>query len=119
MRRKTSTLGKNPSAVRTAESFIKKALEAQFFHLKTTLDAHQKLATLSSNNPLANGKIRLIGSRMADIGANGGRKGRNRAMNNSDVTKASLRKSLPLKEINFMFKSGKNEDRLPVDESQI
>jgi hypothetical protein len=82
--------------VRAADNFTKKALEAQFFHLKTTLEAHQKLATLSSNNPLPKGKIRLIGSRTADMGAKGGRNGRNNTMNESDVTKASRKNNLPL-----------------------
>lgn len=56
-RRSTTTLGKKPSAVNKVDSLSKKSVDAQCFHLKTTFDAHQKLATLSSNKPRENGKI--------------------------------------------------------------
>ena len=45
----------------------------QFFHLKTTFEAHQKLATLSSKIPRCNGKIRP--SRTPNAEGNGRRKG--------------------------------------------
>jgi hypothetical protein len=96
MRKNTRTFGRNPRAVRPADSFTKKALEAQIFHLKTTFEAHQKLATLSSNKPRPNGKMRLIGSRMADRGANGGRNGRKSTRNDREVTKARRKNNLPL-----------------------
>ena len=70
------TPGKNPSAVNTAESLINAACENQVRHLKTTFEAHQKFATLSSKIPRAKGNIRVMGLRMALRGANGGRKGR-------------------------------------------
>ena len=60
-RRSTTTLGKKPSAVNKVDSLSKKFVDAQCFHLKITFDAHQKLATLSSNKPRENGNIREIG----------------------------------------------------------
>ena len=63
--------------------------EAQNFHLMTTFDAHQKFATLSSKIPRSNGNIRVIGSRMVEIGAKGGRNGRKRIRKDIDVTMAS------------------------------
>ena len=67
---------KNPRKVRRVDRRMSVLCEVQSFHFRTTLVAHQKLATLSSNMPLLNGKIRVMGSRIAVIGASGGRKGR-------------------------------------------
>ena len=69
--RRPATAGKNPSAVRAVEILTSEALEAQVFHLKTTLEAHQKLDTLSSKSPRANGNILVTGCRMADSDARG------------------------------------------------
>jgi len=69
---------KNPTKVIRVDSRMSVLCEAQNFHLTTTLVAHQKLATLSSNMPLLNGKIRVMGSKITEIGASGGRKGRKR-----------------------------------------
>jgi hypothetical protein len=86
--------------VRPVDSLTREPGDAQFFHLKTTLEAHQKLATLSSNSPRAKGNIRLIGSRIPEIGAKGGRKGRNRRRNVMEVTAARRRNNAPLNSIN-------------------
>lgn len=59
--KRPTTAGKKPRAVRAVDIFTSELLDAQDFHLKMTLEAHQKLATLSSNSPLANGNIRVIG----------------------------------------------------------
>lgn len=74
------TLGKNPSPVNAADSLSSTLLPNRSRHLRTTLLAHQKLATLSSNRPRSNGKILVMGS-IIDLteGAKGGRqKGRKR-----------------------------------------
>ena len=49
--RSPTTAGKNPNAVRTVETLTRNPRDAHALHLMTTLDAHQKFATLSSNNP--------------------------------------------------------------------
>lgn len=54
-------LGKKKIAVRTVANLGSKDAGRYLCHLMNTLDAHQKLATLSSNRPLANGKIRMMG----------------------------------------------------------
>ena len=86
--RSPTTAGKNPNAVKNVESLTRSPRDAHAFHLKTTLDAHQKFATLSSNNPRANGNIREIGLRMAEKEANGGRNGEKRRRNIEVVTRA-------------------------------
>lgn len=91
-----TTLGKKPRAVSPVDSFTRASRAIQFFHLKTTLEAHQKLATLSSKRPLLNGKILVMGSSTEDIGAKGGRKGRNRIRNVSTVTRPRRMKRRPL-----------------------
>lgn len=83
------TLGKKPAAVSNVDILTSAPRGNHKFHLRTTFEAHQKFATLSSNNPRANGNMRLIGWRMADVDAKGGRKGRKRARNDAAVTKAS------------------------------
>jgi hypothetical protein len=60
------------------------------------LDAHQKFATLSSNNPREKGNIRVIGSRILEMGEKGGRKGKKRRRNVIDVTAAKRTKSVRL-----------------------
>ena len=94
--RSPHTAGKNPNAVNNVESLTRNPREVHAFHLNTTLDAHQKFATLSSNNPRAKGNIREIGSRTAKKGANGGRKGRKRRRNVEVVTSAKRINSQPL-----------------------
>lgn len=94
--RSPTTAGKNPNAVKNVESLTRKPRDAHALHLKTTLDAHQKLATLSSNNPRENGNIREIGLRIAAKEANGGRKGKKRRRNVAIVTKAKRINSRPL-----------------------
>lgn len=69
-------LGRNPIAVRPVDILRSIDCESQKRHLMMTFDAHQKLATLSSNKPRPKGKMRVIGSRIAEEGAKGGRKGR-------------------------------------------
>jgi hypothetical protein len=56
-----TTLCRKPSVVNAVESLTRNPRENQIFHLSTTFEAHQKLATLSSNKPRPKGKIRLIG----------------------------------------------------------
>lgn len=92
------TVGKKPAAVRPVDSLTKVSREAQFFHLKATFEAHQKFATLSSKRPLLKGNIRVMGSRMADKGEKGGRKGRKRRTNVREVTKPSRMNNRPLKD---------------------
>jgi len=94
--RSPKTAGKNPNAVKNVESLTRNPRDAHAFHLKTTLDAHQKLATLSSKSPRAKGNIREIGPRMAEKEANGGRKGRKRRMNVEAVTIAKRINNRPL-----------------------
>jgi hypothetical protein len=60
-----------------------------FFHLKTTLLAHQKLATLSSNIPLARGKT--LPSTVRGAEGNGRRKGERMRRNVRVVTVPSFR----------------------------
>lgn len=91
-----TTLGKNPTAVKPVDSFTRTSLDAQFFHLNATFDAHQKLATLSSNSPLPNGNMRVMGSRMAGNGEKGGRKGEKRRINVRTVTKPRRINKRPL-----------------------
>ena len=86
--RSVTTAGRKPRAVNAADSFTRTPWEARYLHLSTTFDAHQKLATLSSNRPRLNGKMRVIGSRMPDTGASGGRNGRKSTTNEATVTKA-------------------------------
>jgi len=89
-RRRPITLGRKPKAVMAVESLSSKLLDAQTFHLMTTLDAHQKLATLSSNRPRANGNIRRMGCRIAERLTNGGNQGKNSNVNVDKVTRARL-----------------------------
>jgi hypothetical protein len=84
-----TTEGKNPTAVRSVESFTKVPGLARLRHLRTTLEKHQKFATLSSKSPRENGNILVTGSRIAVGEANGGRNGRNRRMNDATVTTPS------------------------------
>ena len=94
---RTNRLGENPRAVSPAESLTKDEREPLFLHLKMTSEAHQKLATLSSNRPRLNGNIRVMGSRMADRGAKGGRNGRKRRTKERVVTAAKRMNRRPLK----------------------
>lgn len=87
---------KNPTKVKRVENRMSVLCEAQNLHFTTTLIAHQKLATLSSNMPLLNGKIRVMGSKIAEIGANGGRKGKKSRANVPAVTTARRTKSCAL-----------------------
>ena len=87
---------KKPTRVRRVDSRISELCETQSLHFTTTLLAHQKLATLSSNMPLLNGKIRVMGSRTAEIGASGGRKGRKSSVNVPTVTTARRTNSCAL-----------------------
>ena len=91
-----TTPGRNPTAVNPVESLTRSPRDAQVFHLNITFEAHQKLATLSSNKPRAKGKIRLIGWRIPEMGANGGSQGKNRRMNVDTVTAAKRMKRRPL-----------------------
>lgn len=95
-RRRPITLGKKPRAVTAVESLSSKLLDAQTFHFITTLDAHQKLATLSSNRPRAKGNIRRIGCKIAGRPANGGIQGRNSTVKADKVTRARLTNSRAL-----------------------
>lgn len=93
------TLGRNPTAVNTVESLTRASGEARYRHLTAILEKHQKFATLSSNNPLENGNILLMGSKIVRYDENGGRKGRNRMRNATLVVIASLMNNLRL----FLF----------------
>lgn len=95
-RMRPTTLGKKPRAVRPVESFTSASRSIQFFHLKTTFDEHQKLATLSSKRPRLNGNILVMGSIMAERGAKGGRNGRKRTKNVHVVIRPRRTKSRPL-----------------------
>ena len=83
------TLGKNPNAVRPAETLTRVSEERKFLHLTRTLEKHQKFATLSSKSPRPKGNIRVIGSRIVRGDENGGRNGRNRTTNAPLVAIAS------------------------------
>lgn len=87
---------KNPRKVKRVDSRMRVFCEAQSLHFRTTLVAHQKLATLSSNMPLSNGKMRVMGSKIAEFGAKGGRKGRKRRKKVPAVTTARRIKSCAL-----------------------
>ena len=87
--RSVATLGKNPRAVRSVDSFTRLLGDAFVFHLTRTLEAHQKFATLSSNSPRENGNIRMIGLRIAEEDAKGGSHGRNSRIKVESVTIAS------------------------------
>lgn len=93
------TLGKNPTAVKSVESFTSAPFDTQNFHLNTTFVAHQKLATLSSKRPRAKGNIRIIGCMISERGVKGGRKGRKRMMNEARVVTARRKKSSRLEDI--------------------
>ena len=54
-------LGMKPMAVKAVASLGRCWIGKYLFHLKKTLDADHKLATLSSNKPLAKGNIRWMG----------------------------------------------------------
>ena len=54
-------LGMNPMEVKAVANLGICCVGKYFFHLKKTLDAQQKLATLSSNNPRAKKNIRWMG----------------------------------------------------------
>lgn len=88
--------GANPTAVSNADNCVSTERGSDCFHLISTLVAHQKLATLSSKRPRLNGKIRVIGSRIAVNEANGGRKGRKRSVNDAVVTIARCVNSVGL-----------------------
>lgn len=90
------TLGKKPIVVSPVDNLIRVLREAQFFHLNTTFDAHQKFATLSSKRPLLNGNIRVMGSMMAWDDARGGRNGRNSRMAARTVTRPKRMNKQPL-----------------------
>jgi len=51
--------GRKPTSVKRVANFGSLSGRSNFFHLMRTLEAHQKLATLSSNNPRLNGNIRM------------------------------------------------------------
>ena len=87
---------RNPTRVRRVDSRMSALCETQSLHFTTTLLAHQKLATLSSNMPLLNGKMRVMGSRIAEIGASGGRKGRKSSVKVPAVTTARRTNSCAL-----------------------
>jgi hypothetical protein len=87
---------KNPTKVNREDSRMSALCEAHIFHFTTTLVAHQKLATLSSKMPLLNGKIRIIGSKIPEMGANGGKKGRKSSTKVAVVTIARRMKSCAL-----------------------
>lgn len=72
------TAGRNPRAVSKVENLMSVGAATHDRHLSTTFEAHQKLATLSSKSPREKGKMRVMGSRTADKGAKGGRKGAKR-----------------------------------------
>lgn len=76
-------------AVSILENLTRVSRENQVRHLNTTLEAHQKFATLSSKSPRENGKILVMGSRMAESGAKGGSHGRNSKINDAEVTRPS------------------------------
>ena len=83
-------------AVSPADNLTSASGEAQRFHLKTMFVAHQKFATLSSNRPLLNGNMRVMGSRIVGNGARGGRKGRKSMIVVSTVTKPKRMNKRPL-----------------------
>ena len=91
--RRVVTAGRNPNAVRAVDSLISAPCAAHSFHLSTTLVAHQKLATLSSNKPLAKGNMRVIGCMIAENGASGGKNGRKRITIVATVVTARRTKS--------------------------
>ena len=68
-------LGRKPIAVSAVDILSRAVCENQVRHFMITFEAHQKLATLSSNRPRPNGKMRVIGSSIAVEGAKGGKKG--------------------------------------------
>jgi hypothetical protein len=92
-----NTVGRNPSAVRPVDSLTSKSREAQAFHLNRTFDAHQKLATLSSNSPREKGNIREMGWRIPEMGEKGGRNGKKRSRNVSEVMAPSRTKRARLR----------------------
>jgi hypothetical protein len=94
---KPTTAGMNPAAVKTVESLTRVPELAKLRHLRTTLEKHQKFATLSSKRPREKGNILLMGSRIAVGEANGGRNGKKRRVDDATVTIPSCRNSLPLR----------------------
>ena len=77
-RKSIITAGRNPIAVSKVENLMSVGAATHDRHLSMTFEAHQKLATLSSKSPREKGKMRVMGSKTADRGARGGRKGENR-----------------------------------------
>jgi hypothetical protein len=115
---KPTTAGTNPAAVKNVESLTRVPELAKLRHLRTTLEKHQKFATLSSKRPREKGKILLMGSRIAIGEENGGRNGKKRRANDATVTAPSCRNSLPLHGIYFMMRrsvEGRQRERnVPV-----
>ena len=72
---------RNPMSVRSVDRRMRNSRDAHVRHFSTTLEAHQKFATLSSKIPRLKGKMRVIGSSRADSGAKGGRKGKKKIRN--------------------------------------
>jgi hypothetical protein len=78
---KAHILGKKNNAVRRVANLGKIEVGTYLCHLKNTLEAHQKLATLSSNSPRAKGKILMIGwRRWVNVGVGGQLSGRMNGM---------------------------------------
>jgi len=87
------TAGANPVAVRIVDSRTRFAGDSHRRHFMITSLEHQKFATLSSKRPRVNGKIRVMGFKMAE----GLSHGRKRSNNEATVTKPSLMNSCQLK----------------------
>jgi hypothetical protein len=90
--RSPHTAGANPTAVSPVDRRTRFCAPSHRRHLTTTSLAHQKLATLSSKRPRLKGKIREMGSRMAE----GLSHGRNRKARVNTVVNASRMKSVRL-----------------------
>lgn len=91
-----TTAGENPTAVRSVESFTNVPEPMKLRHLRTTLEKHQKLATLSSKSPREKGNILAMGSRMVVGEAKGGRNGKNKRVKDATVAIPSCTNSFPL-----------------------
>lgn len=92
-------LGMKPIAVKAVASLGRCCVGKYLFHLKKTLDAHQKLATLSSNNPLAKGNIRWMDG-MKWVGKDV-RKGEKRTMKDMTVVAPMAIRCLVLQKHEF------------------
>jgi hypothetical protein len=78
-----ATAGRNPRAVSAVEALIRmpsRPVKIRFHFSTNTLVKHQKLATLSSNRPRPNGKMRVIGAAIVEKCEKGGRNGTKRRM---------------------------------------